>query len=79
MPPGSSAQTTACGSKITLAPLSSVLIVVTVSSARVSVSTRLPIFSMLTREWSWAPPARQAIAPSTFWARRAAAWAVMYS
>ena len=79
MVPGSSAQTTACGSKTTRAPRSWVLIVVMVSSASVPVSIRPPMASRLARECSWAPPARQAMAPSTFWLRRAAACAVMYS
>ncbi len=79
MVPGSSAQTTACGSKMTFAPVSWVRNVVTVSSASVRVSIWPPTASMLARECSWAPPARHATAPSTFWLRRAAACAVMYS
>ena len=66
MLPGSSAHTTACGSKTTRAPLSWVRNVVTVSSASVCVSIRPPMASMFARECSCAPPARQATAPSTF-------------
>ena len=79
MLPGSSAQTVACGSKMTLCPARWVSNVVTVSSASVPVSIRPPTASMLARECSCAPPARQAITPSTSWLRRAAACAVMYS
>ena len=79
MLPGSSAHTVACGSKMTLRPPFWVSNVVTVSSASVVVSTWPPIASMLARECSCAPPARQAITPRTSWLRRAAAWAVMYS
>ena len=79
MSPGSSAHTVACGSNTTLRPAIWVLNVVNVSSASDVVSIRLPMASRLARECSWAPPARHATAPSTFWLRRAAAWAVMYS
>ena len=79
MLPGSSAHTVACGSKMTFRPARWVSNVVTVSSASVVVSIRPPTASMFSRECNCAPPARQAITPSTSWLRRAAAWAVMYS
>ena len=65
MVPGSSDHTTACGSKMARRPASWVWNVVTVSSASVVVSTRPPRSSRFSRECSCAPPARQAIAPST--------------
>ena len=77
--PGSSAHTVACGSNTTRRPASWVWNVVIVSSASEDVSIRPPRATRLARVCSWAPPARQAIAPSTFWARRAAACAVTYS
>ena len=50
-----------------------------VSSASVLVSITPPIAIRLSRLCNWAPPAMQARPPITFWLRRAAAWAVMYS
>jgi hypothetical protein len=76
---GSSASTTAAGSNTTRRPFSCVRKVVYVSSASVEVSTCPPTASRFSRECSWAPPARHAMAPMTFCARRAAACAVTYS
>ena len=76
---GSSAQTIACGSNTTRLPASWTLKVVNVSSASDEVSISPPIASRLSRRSSWAPPARQACAPSTFCARRAPACALTYS
>ena len=73
------ASTTAAGSNTTRRPFSCVRNVVYVSSASVEVSTWPPTASRFSRECSCAPPARHAIAPMMFCARRAAACAVTYS